>query len=96
MFFIKRTPRLFEHIKKGILVYFSIFLDLLAHLPADEGDLLLCEPLLQVHNDGVQGPAITVLNHHLNQKFTYSIQESPGPRHTVLTNTGQSMGPPSK
>ena len=67
MFFIKRTPRLFEHIKKEFKFCFPIFLDLLAHLPTDEGDLLLCEPLLQVHNDGVQGPAITVFDHHLNQ-----------------------------
>jgi hypothetical protein len=64
---------------------FSIFLDLLAHLPTDEGDLLLCEPLLQVHNDGVQGPAVTVLNHHLKPENSH-IKESPGPRHTVGTH----------
>ena len=60
----------FRHNKNNSIPAFYVLLVVysLAHLPADEGDLFLSEPLLQVHYDGVQGPAITVLDHHLNRE----------------------------
>ena len=36
------------------------------HFPADVGNLLLGQSLLQVHDDGVQGPAVAVLKQHLH------------------------------
>ena len=42
-----------------------------AHLPRHVRDLLLREPLAQVHDDGVQGTAIAVLNEHLYKIFDY-------------------------
>ena len=38
-----------------------------AHLPRHVGDLLLREPLAQVHDDGVQRAAVAVLDEHLQQ-----------------------------
>ena len=42
------------------------------HLPRHVGDLLLREAFSEVHNDGVQGAAVTILDEHLETRDRYS------------------------
>ena len=62
------------------------------HLTRHIGDLLLREALAEIHDDGVQSAAVTILDEHLETRNQYSRYVVVITRHSRIMMTGNCIG----